>query len=345
MCAKVGVIGASGYAGAELLRLARGPPRARRGRGHRRLAGRRADRRRSTRTWRPTTATRPSRPGTRWPSTGSTSCSWPCPTAQSQKLVPELDGRVGRVVDLAADFRLKDAGALPDVVRRGPHLPRAAGRLRLRAARAVPADDRSAPSLIAAPGCYVDRRGARAHAARAGRAGRDDRHRGRRGQRRVGRRAGRRSRTPPSAPSTRTSPPTACSTTATRPRSSRSIGAQVLFTPHLAPMNRGILATCYARPVDGSLTTGRRCSTCCGPPTPASRSSWSATARRRPRRPRARTPPTSPPRVDPRTGWVVACAALDNLGEGRGRPGRPVRQPRSSASPETTGLATAGLYP
>ena len=26
------------------------------------------------------------------------------------------------------------------------------------------------------------------------------------------------------------------------------MGAQVLFTPHLAPMNRGILATCYARP-------------------------------------------------------------------------------------------------
>ena len=34
-----------------------------------------------------------------------------------------------------------------------------------------------------------------------------------------------------SAPSTRTSPPTACSTTATRPRSSRRLGAQVLFTP------------------------------------------------------------------------------------------------------------------
>ena len=31
-------------------------------------------------------------------------------------------------------------------------------------------------------------------------------------------------------------------------------GAQVLFTPHLAPMNRGILATCYARPT-GPVTT------------------------------------------------------------------------------------------
>ena len=32
-------------------------------------------------------------------------------------------------------------------------------------------------------------------------------------------------------------------------------GAQILFTPHLAPMNRGILATCYARPVAGTTPT------------------------------------------------------------------------------------------
>ena len=29
---------------------------------------------------------------------------------------------------------------------------------------------------------------------------------------------------------------------------------QVLFTPHLAPMNRGILATCYARPTEPTST-------------------------------------------------------------------------------------------
>ena len=32
------------------------------------------------------------------------------------------------------------------------------------------------------------------------------------------------------------------------PEIEQAVGAQVLFTPHLAPMNRGILATCYARP-------------------------------------------------------------------------------------------------
>ncbi len=32
------------------------------------------------------------------------------------------------------------------------------------------------------------------------------------------------------------------------PEIEQATGAQVLFTPHLAPMTRGILATCYARP-------------------------------------------------------------------------------------------------
>src|SRR5581483_11908276 len=32
------------------------------------------------------------------------------------------------------------------------------------------------------------------------------------------------------------------------PEIEQATGAQVLFTPHLAPMVRGILATCYARP-------------------------------------------------------------------------------------------------
>ena len=35
------------------------------------------------------------------------------------------------------------------------------------------------------------------------------------------------------------------------PEIEQNLGAEVLFTPHLVPMNRGILATCYARP-DGT---------------------------------------------------------------------------------------------
>src|SRR5690606_25627581 len=36
------------------------------------------------------------------------------------------------------------------------------------------------------------------------------------------------------------------------PEMEQEIGAQVLFTPHLAPMNRSILATCYAAPATGA---------------------------------------------------------------------------------------------
>ena len=38
------------------------------------------------------------------------------------------------------------------------------------------------------------------------------------------------------------------------PEIEQATGAQVLFTPHLAPMNRGILATCYARPTAATTT-------------------------------------------------------------------------------------------
>lgn len=38
------------------------------------------------------------------------------------------------------------------------------------------------------------------------------------------------------------------------PEIEQALDAQVLFTPHLAPMNRGILATCYARPAEGVPT-------------------------------------------------------------------------------------------
>ena len=56
------------------------------------------------------------------------------------------------------------------------------------------------------------------------------------------------------------------------PEIEQNLSAQVLFTPHLAPMNRGILATCYGRPaadLTSDAVAGRASST----PTPTSRSS------------------------------------------------------------------------
>ena len=97
--------------------------------------------------------------------------------------------------------------------------------VRLRPARAVPRRDRRRRRCRRARLLPDRRRLALAPLVRAG-AGRADRHRGRRRQRRVGRRPARSRPPPPSAPSTRTSPPTACSTTATRPRSSRPRAAR-----------------------------------------------------------------------------------------------------------------------
>ena len=142
----VGIAGASGYAGAELLRLCAGHPDldvvvagadSQAGRARRRalpLAGRRL----------PVAGLLQGR----WPttSTASTSSSWPCPTVSPQRLVPELVDRVGVLVDLSADFRLRDAGRLPGLVRRRPRGARAPRPLRLRPARAVPGRARKAPA-------------------------------------------------------------------------------------------------------------------------------------------------------------------------------------------------------
>ena len=78
--------------------------------------------------------------------------------------------------------------------------------------------------------------------------------------------------------------------------------ARVLFTPHLAPMNRGILATCYARPSASGTTTADAMGV---------RATWSnepfvvVTDRRRRPRPRwGRTPSMSRPwPILGRAGW------------------------------------------
>src|SRR5581483_6956006 len=55
------------------------------------------------------------------------------------------------------------------------------------------------------------------------------------------------------------------------PEIEQAVGAQVLFTPHLAPMTRGILATCYARPTSSTSTSARGGSWGWAPSTAASR--------------------------------------------------------------------------
>jgi len=122
----------------------------------------------------------------------------------------------------------------------------------------------------------------------------------------------------------------------------QSLGAQVLFTPHLAPMNRGILATCYARPTSPT-TTEQVLDTLHAayddepfvvvrqesPSTKATLGSNTAHVTGR---------------ADDRTGWVVSLCAIDNLVKGAS--GQAVQCANLALGlPETAGLPVVGVYP
>ena len=128
------------------------------------------------------------------------------------------------------------------------------------------------------------------------------------------------------------------------PEIEQEIGAQILFTPHLVPMNRGILATCYARPSAGqSLTTAALLDvyrtrfqgepfvvvTEESPSTKATLGSNSVHVTAR---------------YDERTGFVIALAALDNLAKGAS--GGAVQSANVALGlAETAGLSRVGLMP
>jgi len=100
------------------------------------------------------------------------------------------------------------------------------------------------------------------------------------------------------------------------PEMEQEIGAQVLFTPHLAPINRGILATCYARPAAGVTVTTESLlellrQRWAGEPfmvvtdgSPSTKATFGSNA----------VHVTA--RYDARTNTVIAIAALDNLAKG-----------------------------
>ena len=117
---------------------------------------------------------------------------------------------------------------------------------------------------------------------------------------------------------------------------------EVLFTPHLAPMNRGMLATCYLRPTSGAgtaellehyrnfyadeqfvvVTDG-------SPSTKACLGSNTAHVT---------------VRADARTGHIIAIGAIDNLTKGAS--GQAVQCANIlTGLPESTGLSAIGVYP
>ena len=259
------------------------------------------------------------------------------PHGASQTMVPDLRKRVGKIVDLAADFRLRDADLYPVWYGEEHVVPDLLGQF----AYGIPElfrDELAGADLVAAAGCYVTAAAlALAPLVRAGAietsgvivdaasgvsgAGRTLRHTSHFG--------------------TVNEDFTAYGLLSHRhtPEMEQATGAQVLFTPHLAPMTRGILATCYARPTSHDDPLALLADfyaaepfvlAADGPPsTKATCGSNMAhiTARR-----------------DDRTGWVVVLCALDNLVKGAS--GQAVQCANLALGlPEVTGLPVAGLYP
>ena len=126
------------------------------------------------------------------------------------------------------------------------------------------------------------------------------------------------------------------------PEIEQETGTTVLFTPHLAPMSRGILATCYLRPV-APLTTAEAMATL----TEAYADEPFVVVTDQPPSTKA-TMGTNcahlTARVDPRTGYLMVLCALDNLVKGTS--GQAIQCLNLVMGlPETTGLPTVGLLP
>jgi N-acetyl-gamma-glutamyl-phosphate reductase len=264
------------------------------------------------------------------------------PHQASMALVPQLVGRVGCVVDLSAAYRLRDAAAYPRYYGFEHDQPE----LLAAAVYGLPEkyrDDLAGARLVATPGCYVttatlaleplvsagvvEASGIVVDAA-SGVSG-----------------AGRAS----------TASNSFCAADENftayglldhrhTPEMEQEIGAQVLFTPHLAPMSRGILATCYARPAADS--------------TPTTASLLDVLRSRYAKEPFVVVTDDAPStkatlgsntvhvtaRSDERTGWVVVIAALDNLTKGAA--GGALQAANVALGlEETSGLPLVGMMP
>lgn len=349
--AKVGVLGASGYTGAELLRLLAAHPELD-------VAYLTADS--SART----------RVGDLYPSlatayVGATYSRYDpaavdgldavfcaLPHGEALLIVPDLVKRVGHVIDLSADFRLRDASLYPQWYGHEHSSPA----LLADAAFGIPELFREqlvGAALVAVAGCYVTAAAlALAPFARAGAIDSVgvivDAASGVSG-------AGK-------APKATTSfgaaneDFTAYALLDHRhtPEIEQATGAQILFTPHLAPMTRGILATCYARPTSEFADSSRERSSLL-------RSTADALAVLRdfyesePFVHVLEEPPSTKStlgsncahltaRVDPRTGWLMVLCALDNLVKGAS--GQAIQCANLALGlRETTGLPTVAVYP
>ena len=263
------------------------------------------------------------------------------PHEAALEIAPVLVGKVGCVIDLSAAYRLKDASLYP----RWYGFEHTQPELLEQSVYGLPELYRSAlpgARLIATPGCYVtaaslaltplvkagvvDAHGIIVDAASGvSGAGRALKH--------------------TSMFSTVDEDFTAYGLLDHRhtPEIEQVTGAQVLFTPHLAPMNRGILATCYARPAGATPTTASVLATLATfyknepfivvrPQVPSTKATLGTNCVH------------ITARYDDRTGYVMVLAALDNIAKGAS--GGAVQSMNAALGlTETAGLSTVGVYP
>ena len=335
----VGIIGASGFAGSELLRLLAQHPEF-----HVELAGGDSQAGVAVADLYPNLAA--AYPTLEYRSVTPEDCDGldlvflGLPHGISQSLVPDLVGRVKWIIDVASDYRLKDA-SLYDQWYGSAHT---SPELLADAAYGIPELFRAevvGAELVAVAGCYptgaalalapfvraglVETTGAIVNAA-------------------TGISGGGR---PPKEHLTFCAVDedfTAYGLLDHRhtPEIEQATGSQVLFTPHLAPMNRGIFSTIYARPAgEISTATAMEClhDTYADEPfivvnerIPSTKAAQGSNCAH------------VTARYDERTGTVLILSAIDNLVKGTA--GQAIQCANLVAGlPETTGLPLVGLLP
>jgi N-acetyl-gamma-glutamyl-phosphate reductase len=337
--ARIGIVGASGFTGAELLRLAAGHPDLE-------VVLATGDTQAGTAAAELYPSLAAAYPDLVFSGYDPDACAGldlvflGLPHGASQAIVPELVGKVGHLVDLAADFRLHDASLYP----RWYGEEHAAPELLADFAYGLPElfrDEIRRATHVAAPGCYPTASAlAIAPLVRAGVVEPTgivvDAASGVSG-------AGR----PAKAHTTFCTVDedfTAYGLLDHRhtPEIEQATGAQVIFTPHLVPMNRGILATCYLRPTGATSTEALlelfhaayddEPFVVVGTAAPSTKATLGANTAQ------------LTVRHDERTGWVLALCAIDNLTKGAS--GQAVQCANLLLGlPEATGLPTVAVYP
>lgn len=266
------------------------------------------------------------------------------PHRASQQIVSELIENVGHVLDLSADFRLKD----PAVYEHWYETPHDVPHLIERFAYGLPElfrDEISSKDHVAVPGCYPTT--AALALAPLVRAGLIETH-GVIVDAASGVSGAGRAPKPNTTFNAVDEDFSAYGLLNHRhsPEMEQSIGAQVLFTPHMVPMNRGILATCYSRPTTAALDSMSTESLMDTLSSFYADEPFVVVAERSPstKATLGTNAAHITARFDERTGTVVTIAAIDNLGKGAS--GQAVQCANIlSGLPESTGLTTAGLYP